>query len=491
MKLLLSLVGATLALAVGVSARGDVNELLRRVPSDANAIVAVDATRLTDSTGSPDASRPAARPKSPVPLPKVAGLRSLVLASRLHTASMEPAWEVALLEVSQKPSMQAVALASGGYPDTAAGRPAAWCASDIYCVAIDDRTVAAVHPADRQFAARLLAQPAPKATGSDYLAAATSQVNPQSPLVIAVDLRDAVSEAGVRRTFEAGRPAWAAQIPGDEKAAAKLLGSVRGVSVRIGTVGRDGADGELTADFGEDASGLSAGAKGMALGLLAEFGLAVPDLEAWEFSASGRAVTGKGRLSVTGVERLAGFLAAPGVGAPEEGGEATTAAAKGGKQADRRAESSRDYFNAVSAVLDSLRPGASLSDSAAWLTRNAKRIDQLSGLGVDPELLMWGADVSSKLREAAGILSAGQQRVRARTSAVQVSVAHVTDKSSPDPRQAAQSRADRENARRQAQQAGAEERAAVSQEAAKPLQAALESRGKVRAAMAERHGGGF
>jgi hypothetical protein len=97
----LSLLGP--ALLLGSAARGDVNELVARVPSQANTVVAVNAEFVAPANAG--GAAPGARPRSPFPLPKVAGLRSLVLAARVHTGTMEPAWEVALMEVGQKPSM--------------------------------------------------------------------------------------------------------------------------------------------------------------------------------------------------------------------------------------------------------------------------------------------------------------------------------------------------------------------------------------------------
>ena len=68
----LSVLGPALVLIL--SARGDVNELLGRVPAEANTVVAVDAAFA--APGDADAASPAAsRPRSPLPLPKVAGLR--------------------------------------------------------------------------------------------------------------------------------------------------------------------------------------------------------------------------------------------------------------------------------------------------------------------------------------------------------------------------------------------------------------------------------
>ena len=62
---------------------------------------------------------------------------------------------------------------------------------------------------------------------------------------------------------------------------------------------------------------------------------------------------------------------------------------------------------------------------------------------------------------------------------------------SGDEQREAQYRADLENYRRQNQRASAEIRAQVSEKAVTPLEAALESRGEIRATMAGRYGADF
>jgi hypothetical protein len=429
----------------------------------------------------------------------VAGLQGLVLAAHVKTGTMEPAWEVAVMRVAQKPSMSAVASASGGFVDAVAGREAAWCANDTYCVLLDDRTLGSVFPADRQFAARWASRSTAGVTAGasdrEYLRAAASLVKPGTPLVIAVDLKDVASEAGVRRAVQGGRPRWAADLPGDEASAARLLAGVRGVTVRVMNVGPQGADGALAIEFQGDAAPLAPAAKSLVLGLLSENGLSVPDLGEWQFAAEGRAVAGSGRLSPAGIERLISFLDTPAFASTEaragkaDGGAEQAAAVAAGGSGGAGAAASRAYYKSVSSVLDSIRAGASLAESAGWLTRNARRIDQLPSDGVDPDLLLFGADVSARLREAAGILSAGQQRVRARSLSAQAPAAYAAGQR--DAQRAAQTRADVVNARRQAEQAASEERANAIQEASKPLQAATEARGKVRAAMSQKYGGGF
>jgi hypothetical protein len=484
----LSLLGPALLLASAASA--DVNELVGRVPAQANALLAVNAEFVAPGDGA--GAAPPSRPRSPVPLPKVAGLRSLVLAARVHTRTMEPAWEVALMEVGQKPSMQALALASGGYVDTAAGKPAAVNPNDVFCVEISDKIIGAVYPADRQLATRWLNEQRPGSASrpQDYLLTAVAGVGRETPVVLAIDLTDAVSEPGVRRLLETEAPKWAGSLRGNNKAAA-VLASVRGVTIRIGSLGAGGATGTIAVDFGQDVAPLAAVARDLVCGVMADRGVSVPDMAQWEFSASGTALTGSGRLSVQGIERLVEFLAPPAVSAPGEPAEARTAGSEAANPKQIAATASRTYFKAVSGTLDAFRPGDSLADSAAWLNRSARRIDQLPGENVDPDLMLWGADVSSKLREAASILSAGQQRVKARSASVGTNVGYAGIGGSAESQRAAEARADRENLRRTASQFAAEERANVQLEASKPLVAAMDSRGKTRAAMAERYGGGF
>jgi hypothetical protein len=473
------------------SARADVAELVGYLPPHANAVVAVDVQAL-GAAGEREEGKRAA-----VLLPKVANLQSLVLGAHVRPSSTEPDWQVAVMRVGGRPSMRAVASASEGFVDSIGGRQAAVCPRDLLCVALDERTVGVVYPADRQFAARWVIGPAVGAAvaGHDYLRGAAAQVGPQVPVVIALDLKDAIGEAGVRHLLQTAPPDWSAAMKVDDQTLARLLAGARGVTLRLAKVEADGADGAISIDFTQDAAALRPTAKQFVAGVLGESGLGVADFGAWEFSVSGSSVAGRGRLSSEGLDRLLSFLVAPAVSAPAEGaaGEGGAVPAAGAATARPKAgvKESRDYYKSVSRVLDSFRPGASLTDSAGWLTRAATRIDQTPADRVDSDLLVWGAGVSSSLREAAAILSAGQQRVRARSSGITIPAVHARTGDYSDPAAAAQARADAVNARRQAQEAVAQQRAEVADEANKALQAALDSRGKIRAAMTEKYGGGF
>src|SRR3954454_21459403 len=146
----LAMTWAVLAVST-LSLGADVGELVGYLPPHTNAVVAVDVAALQAGGEREEGRRPL------IVLPKVANLQSLVLAAHVHPSSSEPAWQVAVMRVGGKSSMQAVASASGGFVDTVGGRQAAVCSNDTLCVSLDDRTVGVVYPADRQFATRWVA----------------------------------------------------------------------------------------------------------------------------------------------------------------------------------------------------------------------------------------------------------------------------------------------------------------------------------------------
>jgi hypothetical protein len=312
-----------------------------------------------------------------------------------------------------------------------------------------------------------------------------------------VDLSDAAADAGVRRMLRLDRPTALAVAKADEAILTRVLASVKGVTVKIAPPQQATAPAIATAtvDFGVSPAPLAEVAKPLCLELMSEHGVSIPDSRQWEFSVSGTSIVATGGVSDDGLRRLVGMLyAAPPSVAIDA--DARPAAAKTSGDAanpqQAEAEASKKYYKSVSTVLDTFKPGASLADDAGWLSRAARQIDQTATLNVDPDLIAWGAGVSASLREASGIYAAGQQKVRARADSVQSPVVYSGSKYDDNQGQmAAQARADLENARRQRQQASGEARAQVSEAASKPLQDALNSRGKIKAEMAKRYGGGF
>ena len=84
------------------------------------------------------------------------------------------------------------------------------------------------------------------------------------------------------------------------------------------------------------------------------------------------------------------------------------------------AQASQKYFKRVNELLDDLKETKDRSDNytwgqiGVWMDKYAKKIDQLSVLNVDQELVEYGAHVSDLLRSAYGAIRTGAARSRVR-----------------------------------------------------------------------------
>lgn len=497
---ILSVVGYVLFLVTNAALADQATEALTsRLPDGANAIIAADVGYLRES---PQAGRMkwiarGAASGATSLLPSISGVKQVCVGASLDTSTLDPRWQMALLEVTPMPPLDALAKALAGYTDTIGGAQSAWSPAGACYLAVDQKTLMSAQPVNRQLVSRWLQSirsPAPD-SGSTYLRAAAGLVNHQTPIVVAMDLREAFAVPAIAGWLRVDTNDEVAKaVGGTPVASAQLLASVRGVTIKV-NVG-DPTTAVATIDFGADTAPLAQLARPLILELMADHGLKIPDVQKWTFTASGRTVTAQGELSDQGLRELLSILQAP---SPQETAassgsaepSAAGAPAAGGKAA--MGSASARYFAEVNKVLDGINPGASAGDQAGWLWRGAQRIDQLSAVNVDPDMIRWGASVSANLRQASSILDAGQQRVSAAASSARAPVgAYSTGlyDSGGDQREA-QYRADVENYRRQNQQASAQIRAQVSQEASKPLQMALDSRGEIRATMAGRYGADF
>jgi hypothetical protein len=153
------------------------------------------------------------------------------------------------------------------------------------------------------------------------------------------------------------------------------------------------------------------------------------------------------------------------------------------------AAASKQYFKQISGILEGINLGGPINDQSGWFWRDARRIDQLPAMNVDPDLLRWGSSVSANLRQASAILDAGQQRVIASAHAAQAPVASYSYDGGGN--QDGQYQTALDNYRRQIQCSADQIRAQVTQEANKPLQAAIDSRDQIRGTMAGRYPGMF
>jgi len=475
-------------------ARGE-GDLLVRTPGGANAMVAADVGLFMKSplaqSQNWDGHDPSRFVESPSPLPPARGLQNMVLAARLNTTTGESVWEVAVMEFGRPTTLAATTRGVGGFVDMVADKPVVRSRGNIYFAEMTDRIIGVAYLADRPFVARWVREGASgkNANTSAYLREAAGSVTAETPIVMALDLQDVVSEEAILRTLRKSPPAGAAtELP----AVAKSMAGLKGLTLKI-AVGKE-VSGNATLHFAGPTQALAAVAKPLVLETMNAHGLSLPDVEQWTFAATGNTVTFSGPLSPPSFRRLMNILQSP-TASPSHDGTAAPGGRPGGAAANAQqpqsgeqaaAAASQRYFHAVSRMLDGLRPGPSVAKSAGWLVRDARQIDQLPIMNVDPALVAWGARTSATLRNAASICASGQHAIN--SAALNVSTPYASYDPSADSavrdRQAQLARATIEEENRQATETVM---VGISQDASQPLEAALDSRAAIRAQMVQKY----
>ena len=448
-KLRICAATTALSLCAIPAALADFEDLISRIPGEANALVVVDVDKLMNNPLANSEGwrqkRESAYTDKPLIVPPDAS--RLVMAALVDLSTMSPIWEVSVMDVNKPPSLAAIARAEGGYVDALAGKAAAWSPINAYFVQLDTRVLGAVAPANRQFAARWAAKKGvlQGAAVSAYLKKAARAVGSGAQIVLAMDLEGATSVAKAGRRLEAETFSSLADAKIDVNALSRLFGSVKGVTLRV-EIGEH-AIGKGVIEFGQKTAILKKVAKPLLIELLGKNGVQIRDIAAWRFETRGNTITFEGGLTTRGLRRIFSLVDPP---TPLDSGHVETAAAEtsAGQEretaqaADRRAVSrgggptaaaSKKYYQTVDRIISRLQDrmgtgakAASLADSATWTQRDARRIGRLPILNVDPDLLEWGAEVATALTHVSQVFKVGGLHTLSRTSGLTVSGFHVS-----------------------------------------------------------------
>lgn len=149
--------------------------------------------------------------------------------------------------------------------------------------------------------------------------------------------------------------------------------------------------------------------KPVLIDLLGEAGAALEELAEGVVDANGKTATITFGLSDAGLRQVMSMVLMPTLSEPAEETAAATdpadpnkAATEGQNAAKASLTATRNYYASVNQILVDLeamaKKGGNYNRSAVWHDNFAKKIDQLSIRGVDPDLLAYGLKVSSNLR---------------------------------------------------------------------------------------------
>ena len=354
-----------------VPARSD--ELLRRVPASANALMVIDvkALAITPLAVQQGWNRKLeeANADRPLMLPPEAD-RILVAAHLDAHREMSVVRELAAMQLAEPMAMRSVARAEGGDLDKINGLESVWTPSDAYFVSLEPKLLGVMFPSNRQLVSRWaqLGKGNASLGVSKYLADAEKAVNTKRQIVLAMDLADSPQPHRLRESLKQSDA-----LRGDEtklEAYAKLIEAIQGVTVQLSI--DTTAKGTLTVDFRDSPQVLGTLAKPLLLETLDVFGAHLPDLDSWAFKFQKNSLVLDGTFSTDGLRRLFSLLEIPStkfgtlkdedVSAEKSSPSLTTKAAKA-------------YFKSVTALIDDLRKtlGDTRDNHAVWMERYGRK----------------------------------------------------------------------------------------------------------------------
>ena len=397
-------------------AQGRNADLLKRLPRGANALVMVDAANLLNTqaaqAGGWKEKRALEYGQRPLMIPPEA-TRVAIGAQLDPNTELSPTWELAVIELSEKFPMTAIARAEGGYVDTIHGAASAWTPTNAYFVELGPQTLGVLRPSNRQFVSRWVefSRQNQSVELSEYLQAAADLAGPSTQIVLAVDLADMPQPHKLRESL-----AESQALGGDEAKVnqlAPILSSIRGMTVTLSVATKIG--GKVQIDFDQDVKPLGMFAKPLVLETLDRFDCHIAELNKWSFSLQDKAIVMTGELTNEGLRRVGSLLEVP---STKFSDLKDVEPAKAGTP--DYVKTSQVYFKSVTSLIDGLR--STLKDErdnhAVWMERYGRKVDALPILNVDEELLAWGAKVAETFRAMSVAEKSGNVRAGVRKSAV-------------------------------------------------------------------------
>ena len=261
----------------------------------------------------------------------------------------------------------------------------------------DAHILGGMAPASRQDTARWVREVGGRSRMpvSDYLSAAAADI--ASQIILAIDLEDMLDPIMVRNRIDSSGVLNRAS----KKASLTIdFQSLRGAQLAIRT--DDETTAEIRLDFGREIGEESREMRALLEEFLNDAGAAIDELKNAQTTVEDQTVTFKMSLSDESLRRVLSLITTPpppnaaGRQAPQP---PEPEKSPGGDGPDVLA--SRRYFNAVNRNIEDLERartrGSSYSRTAQWHINFARRIDRLPTTGVDPALLQFGQDASSRL----------------------------------------------------------------------------------------------
>ena len=396
--------------ASAVTAADKFEDLLKRIPEQCNAIALIDVDTLLDSPmGKSEHWREQMIDKPYGVLGASANASKVAMSASVDFKTLEDRWKVGMVQTrGAAPSLSVLASREGGYVDQIETENVAWTPRGLYLFRFDPRIVGFVATDDRQGLSRWIKNTItkPRLFPAGWYDRAVARANAGSPIVIAINLKDAISPTEAER--------WTKSLEDVEKYRLdpKLLGArLAGVSSALFQIDvAQTITGPVRVEFDGDITYAAPIAKEIVLQTLDGVGAHIEDMATWQASTERNAITLTGRLDADDTTRIARFLTIPHLDGIDEKYSSTPDPVQGAPAVKPEnptetdvVKASQRYYRSIVDLVNKLKSqkNQSFNTMRMWFDRTAGEIDELPILNVDTDLLEWGGKVSYSLREMA------------------------------------------------------------------------------------------
>jgi hypothetical protein len=382
------------------SAHAQFDQLAAKIPDAANVAALIDAERLLESPlAKNDGWKEKYEQQFAAGLVAIApDTRRMILSAQYDFDYMKPQWKMAIADFRNERALATLARQTKGTLDPVGDTQALVLRDDAYCVQFSPTRLAVMAPANRQSVARWLRESAARTAPalSPYLKG-TLIASQTHQVVIAFDLEDAVPMDVIKGKLGTSSAVSGKNINVDP--AAKALAGIRGAVLEVAVT--DSATGKLMVHFSGDASALAPIAKPLLMEVLGDIGARIDDIESWNVATEPQRFAFSGPLSKDGRKRVFSLIDTPtsALIATDPSAESSTRSQSAGQ-----AQATLKYFTTVTSMRDDLRSknndAKTFGQFAMWLDNDARRIDRLPILDVDPSMLAYGRYLSARMRDA-------------------------------------------------------------------------------------------
>jgi hypothetical protein len=383
----------------GLMAQQAFDDLLKRIPPNANALLLVDAKQVQESAygikeklaDKRERDYLSGATKIPPNVDRVA------IAAQFNHGSLRALWEVALMQSNKALTLQGLLKSQGGNIDQVANQDVLVTARNSYIVPFGNKIIGLMRPADRQVTSRWI-RTAKNPTGTaltPYLMEAVPACSPETPVIMAVDLADVFDVEGVYERLKHAR--FPANTDVDLKQLATVISGIKGFTLKVAVT--DALTGELRIDFSSPVTKYSSVAKPLVIGTLDGMGAHVDDVDNWKVETRGSSIVLSGKLTRGGLRQMLSPMLRPAAMVEEEESPGTEA------MKDPKVIASQRYYRSVNKLLTELQDqkAKTLTRIAYFMTKYADSMDELPLLNVDPELVKFGQGTSKILRIMSGV----------------------------------------------------------------------------------------